>query len=208
MLNEDRAIQSPRMRRKLFNLATAISLVLCIAIVALWGRSYWKAEVIQYQSPMGTPPCKLRYLQIYSVHGGLSLRLLRETYPQLKETELASPYWNAHIAGLRRDVGWKYEALSPLQNPRIFIGFDAQHEISSIEPWRRGSVIDYESWVGTIPFWFLMLLTLTPCLILAYRRIRRATRRKAAGLCPTCGYDLRATPERCPECGTAAAAAK
>ena len=46
------------------------------------------------------------------------------------------------------------------------------------------------------------LLSVLPALW-ALRSIRRR-RRVSAGSCAVCGYDLRATPQRCPECGTPA----
>ena len=59
----------------------------------------------------------------------------------------------------------------------------------------------------TIPYWSVALLFgLAPAArLIGILRLRRLTQ---SGRCPTCGYDLRATPERCPECGTIPAAAK
>jgi hypothetical protein len=64
-------------------------------------------------------------------------------------------------------------------------------------PWKNSpwSVFPVRGWISP-PVAFL---------IVAYdrRRIRRESREEA-GACLNCGYDLRATPERCPECGRAA----
>jgi hypothetical protein len=54
-----------------------------------------------------------------------------------------------------------------------------------------------------VPDWFAMLLALSlsfPWLI-SRRRTAKARRLAESNACPACGYDLRATPERCPECG-------
>ena len=56
------------------------------------------------------------------------------------------------------------------------------------------------SLVLVVPFWFLVILfSVLP--LASIRRALRDRKRHAHGLCPHCGYDLRATPGRCPECG-------
>ncbi|HEV2293615.1 MAG TPA: hypothetical protein VGR35_07155 [Tepidisphaeraceae bacterium] len=58
----------------------------------------------------------------------------------------------------------------------------------------------------SIPFWLIGLICVPLPLWLTATRRRAATRqrRRSAGQCEHCGYDLRATPGRCPECGAAA----
>jgi hypothetical protein len=57
---------------------------------------------------------------------------------------------------------------------------------------------------GSFPFGAMVaaIIGLAPIIYDRYR-LRRDLReeRESSNLCPACGYDLRATPERCPECG-------
>ena len=75
---------------------------------------------------------------------------------------------------------------------------------------------EYRVWVVTLPnyrgrqdqylvrWWVVMAIFFILPAHAGSLRMRRWLRRRR-GLCWNCGYDLKATPERCPECGRFAA---
>ncbi len=88
-----------------------------------------------------------------------------------------------------------------------------QHCDAVVNPGQRAALLD--QWhrrldvaAVAVPPWQLAgAFGLMPAIwagLAAVRLARHAARRRH-GQCPACGYDLRASPERCPECGAAAA---
>lgn len=53
-------------------------------------------------------------------------------------------------------------------------------------------------WDVRVPFWCILAIVIP----LTVWQLVRDRRRPRCGGCLVCGYDLRATPDRCPECGT------
>jgi hypothetical protein len=109
----------------------------------------------------------------------------------------------AGIAGENTEVStWLDEAGTP-----VSLAESNKPDARLGGPLRESGMMPYRS--VTVPLWMpLALGGIVPGVILAWRAGRSLSRRRRAALraCVHCGYDLRASPHRCPECGTSSTA--
>lgn len=76
-------------------------------------------------------------------------------------------------------------------------GFGGQAMFHQHQSWISVAGIDMSIPTGFVLTSILPLLAAVSWIMFLLRRQHRSRR----GLCPTCGYDLRASKDRCPECG-------
>jgi hypothetical protein len=188
----------PAVRRFVSYLFTFSSAVLCVAtLVLLWpdstagrGRLLWDwARPLGYEltpeqvrarmDKFGTAISEIQWI-LRAQDGRFVLERYHYGDPTLRNT------------GMR-------------PQPTYVLGFSTGEMFFRAPNSSEGSVPGSMHW-RAVPIWPATLLTaVLP--ILATRSILRRRRQcfqRKHGLCLSCGYDLRASPERCPECGAIA----
>jgi hypothetical protein len=131
----------------------------------------------------------------------------RTDYPQIDCNGGGGGWWSSSGgARLSFYVGYKPKAFRAVWEVRSI----ADYPYRDPGPRLLGFAVDtggggrWRYYGVTAPYWFLTIATALATLV-GWRSVLRSRRVARAGLCPVCGYDLRASPDRCPECGTPAA---
>ncbi|HEY7118374.1 MAG TPA: hypothetical protein VH475_17425 [Tepidisphaeraceae bacterium] len=177
----------PRIR----TLAVACSTVLCTALCVLWIRSHLVRDYAWTFIPWPSDSAGQRFLKLDADSGGGQLELS----------------WHVWTAAQRRQVRQHNELAASDTYHRTFPGVPQRYARS--DPPTVWNAIGFKCYSGpthtsaALPCWFAALLTAAAPAAWTAARARRR-HRLMTGRCPTCNYDLRATPDRCPECGTAA----
>ena len=187
------------MIRRLFTLASALSLLLCSAMAVLWVRSYFWADTYLGHAGHWTAVAM-------SNRGRASLECFRADLPNFpRQTPARSGYLRLVSHSPRAqsgDPGVRHQAGA--------FGFSWYLSDGGMVVRRTGMGQTIRTFFnqqrdGSVPHWFAMLVfgALPASWLSGWRRQRRRRQWIETNRCSRCGYDLRATTDRCPECGTA-----
>ena len=181
--------------RRLLNLLTALSLLLCVVVVALWVRSRQATDYVQWTDT--------RHFPGLASSGGRVI-LSYQFFPHGAGGNEAG--WGA---GSRDGLYWRPPDPGDFNtwadSRHYFAGFEWSPSAGRAPPNRPFGLrfTTPTTYVVAAPHWFVCAVaSALPVWWLMHGRNRH--RRSRQGLCARCGYDLRATPGRCPECGEVA----
>jgi hypothetical protein len=187
----------------------ALSLVLCVTAAILWGRSYSKWDSFDYGTAnSASRTLSLRHLA--SANGMIGLHNSRWEFAQSGAAEQVEMQW--HTGGFSGhsqppptiNLIWIYEDKFDFwDSSGVAFKHEPSYQTSLNYGWHSSIVgrVTVSHWMLCVPYWVFVLVT-TVLPLTAARSYLLRWRQSRNGLCAVCGYDLRATPDHCPECGT------
>jgi len=184
-----------RVLRIFANVAAGISLLLCVAVVCLWVRSYWATDAWG-RFGYFIPTHEYRQEIVYVNRGTVALTLWSYKIDDrsVRQFEVRA----AKGSFLHRWGPMKYAL--PWPAPQ---GWERVLVVRVFKNVRNGGAPGVGNGVNVfVSYWVLFLLTAIGPGLWMWGWWRR--RRWRQGFCRECGYDLRASPDRCPECGAVA----
>jgi hypothetical protein len=192
------------MFRRLFTFASVVSLLLLAATAVLWVRSYAAATIVPEVGTPGGGRWEVRS-EAGAFHAEEAPRRRADTEARSARLRAIEAFAAAEGVEIGNGPRRQPEASAFLQLRRAVFDFlltVLMHAYVSIRDAPLGPYVSL-----TMPYWSAACATsLLPASWLAGAAASRSRRRRRAtvGRCTACGYDLRASPGRCPESGAMA----